>query len=264
MSNNRPNNPRAVAEAVSIMAWHDGFSGERAEAALSVDLNFRIGRVGGENDSPVRFRLRLRRAEVNVIKDPEGILEPVKSSVARPEIPKGQHTTKRTKSRNLSAGGGVAASGHGANVNVHAEGGANQSHEDIIEFQNECSKMEVTPKHGSDRIGFEITPVHGSFLEGPPWNATEPRLRLRDTNPGRELGQPPAPVVTIECLREDLEIFDVQCKNRKWKFNLLSREKQVATIQALREEIMEAGFTCGDLSEPFTRLVLADVVAEED
>jgi hypothetical protein len=64
MSNDQNNRKRAFAEVVTIEAWHRPFSAETSKADLHADVVFGTARVGGEADSPVRFRLRMKRADI--------------------------------------------------------------------------------------------------------------------------------------------------------------------------------------------------------
>jgi hypothetical protein len=73
MSDNSENRRRALAEVVSVDAWHEQFGHGVPKVDLHVDVVFENGRVGAEKESPVRFRLSVRQAEV-VILIPE--LEP--------------------------------------------------------------------------------------------------------------------------------------------------------------------------------------------
>src|SRR5882724_12023929 len=87
MTKNQNTPRRAFAEVVTVDAWHQSF-GETLKVDLHADVVFGIARVGGESESPVRFRLKVRRAEV-ILVIPES--EPVsvdKSSVSRdsPEL----------------------------------------------------------------------------------------------------------------------------------------------------------------------------------
>src|SRR5205823_1663756 len=87
MVTNSSNRRRAFAEIVSLDAWHEPFSEASSKVDLHADVVFETARVGGEDDSPVRFRLSMRRAEV-VIVIPEW--EPVgvdKASVSRDNPP---------------------------------------------------------------------------------------------------------------------------------------------------------------------------------
>lgn len=67
MSQNADNRKRAFADVVSIDAWHDSFSEAYASVDLHADVVFGTARVGGECDSPIRFRLSVKRAEVVIV-----------------------------------------------------------------------------------------------------------------------------------------------------------------------------------------------------
>jgi hypothetical protein len=67
MNTNSDNRKRAFADVVTIDAWHESFLEDHAKVDLHVDVVFGTARIGGESQSPVRFRLSAKRAEVVVI-----------------------------------------------------------------------------------------------------------------------------------------------------------------------------------------------------
>ena len=94
MVNNSENRRRAFADVVTIDAWHESFGPEVGTADLHADVVFGVARVGGETDSPVRFRLSIKRAEIIVL-IPES--EPVrvdKRSVSRDSPASKGHLTQ--------------------------------------------------------------------------------------------------------------------------------------------------------------------------
>lgn len=58
---------QALDEVVTLEARHEQFTASRKAVDLHVDVVFTTGRIGAEEDSNVRFRIRLRRAEVVVV-----------------------------------------------------------------------------------------------------------------------------------------------------------------------------------------------------
>jgi hypothetical protein len=87
MSRNLNNQKRAFADVVSIDAWHRPFDKKHPTVDLHAHVVFDTARVGGEPESPIRFRLSLRQAEV-ILVIPEN--EPVfvdRKSVARDAPP---------------------------------------------------------------------------------------------------------------------------------------------------------------------------------
>src|SRR2546423_71274 len=83
MSQNFDNRRRAFADVVSIDAWHPPFSDQVSRVDLHADVVFGTARIGGENESAVRFRLSVKRAEIVVVvpdSEPVGV---DRSSVSR-------------------------------------------------------------------------------------------------------------------------------------------------------------------------------------
>ena len=86
-------------------------------------------------------------------------------------------------------------------------------------------------------------------------------MRIRDSNYRRAHGEAPEIRIEIHCRRDDFIIEDIQFSDKNLGFfEKLTRNKQVVVEQYIKDELARAGFPCGDLSEPFTRLILADVV----
>lgn len=102
---NQDNRKRALAEVVAVDAWHQGFAQKVERVDLHVDVVFKSGRVGGEPGDDVRFRLRLKRAEVVVIVPPTEPAKIDKASVSRdaPQI-SAKATEKRQLNTKLAAG----------------------------------------------------------------------------------------------------------------------------------------------------------------
>ena len=63
MSQNFDNRKRSFADVVTIDAWHQAFDDQNSIVDLHADVVFGTARAGGETDSPVRFRLSVKRAE---------------------------------------------------------------------------------------------------------------------------------------------------------------------------------------------------------
>src|SRR5262245_5361428 len=83
MTESAVNRKRVFADVVSIDAWHPGFSARAPTVDLHADVVFRVARVGGEIESPIRFRLGLKRAELVLIIPPNEPVGIVKRTVAR-------------------------------------------------------------------------------------------------------------------------------------------------------------------------------------
>jgi len=254
----RSNNPRLFAETVTLDAWRSSFDDKKGEASLHIDVVFAHGgRVGG-GSAPIRFRLTLRRAEVHIVRDAGGVIDINRSSVFRskPLVPKG-YTVTKTKSR---VGGGLSGGLSGSSVNLSANAQAGKMTEVTKRLDDfETTILEVVHWKTERGYAFIISTRSDKGLKGQPWDATEPLMKIRDTNPNRKRGEPPEVRIEIHCLREDLIIEDIEFTSSKFPlWRSLSRQKQIAVEQYIKEELTRSGLPCGDLSEPFSRIVVGD------
>ena len=87
MSNNDANRKRILADVVTVDVWHSPFDENKGTADLHVDVVFDEGRMGGENESQVRFRLSLKKAELVLLLPPTEPIKIDKSTVARGTAP---------------------------------------------------------------------------------------------------------------------------------------------------------------------------------
>ena len=264
----RHNNPRVFAQTISIDAWRTQFDGERAEADLHIDVVFSEGRVGGKTEddyAPVRFRLSLKRAEVHVIRDSIGVIDIPPSSIARTPQPSGTETVVEKKKKHLSGKGKAAASSSALSASGEVEGCASTEMTKCLETSSDATLMKVSHRKTERGYAFVIAPKSSDRLDGVPWDADAPRMKLRDTKADRKRGEPPEILIEIHCLREDLIIEDVQFTDddvQLWE--RLTRNRQVVVEQYIKDELLRMGLPCGNLSDPFARLVMADVAPYGD
>lgn len=256
------NNPRVFAQTISLDAWRTKFNGETGVADLHIDVGFQEkGRVGGEG-SPVRFRLSLKRAEIHIIRDKENIIEINKASVRRAELPAPAARNKQS-TKDLKVEGKIEASVSQVALDLSASGKTEGSVAitETIQQIDKITAMQVTHWKTDSGYAFIISPSSSVSLKGQPWEADDRAMEIIDKNSQRKRGEPPEVRIEIHCLREDLIIEDIQFASKKLiAFPKLPRTKQVAVEQYIKDELARAGFPCGDLSDPFTRLILADVV----
>jgi len=256
------NNPRVFAQTIALDAWRKPFDGKRGEADLHIDVVFdERGRVGG-GGAPVRFRLSLKRAEVYVIRDSENVIEIDPSSVQRSDLPKpGKLRQVAEQKARLSGKVGGRLSATSADMSVEGKAEGSVAVTETFEQTENISAMEVIHWRTNNGYGFKIGARSGKALKGQPWAAKTRLLKIRDTNIARERGEPPEIRVEIHCLREDLLIEDVEFTDASFPtWARLSRKTQIAVEQYIKDELARAGLPCGDLSDPFTRIVLADAM----
>ena len=273
MSDNSENRRRALAEVVSVDAWHDEFSQKASKVDLHVDVVFDTGRVGGEEESPVRFRLNVKQADVVVV-IPE--LEPVfveKKSVSRdtPQL-QGQmtETIERTARGNVkgSVAGSISPTGLNAAAATEIGAEASVAASNKVEVTATLRLMVVTQSMTPDGYyRWSLRPSKGSVLRGRPWDAEQaPRLKIVDQRKDREKGIPPTVRVEIRCRREDLEITEINVKNETI-FEVAKRRagfrNRLAAAEAyIRDRLVREGLTIRNFDDSFGELTLANIIAE--
>ena len=263
MQDLRQNNPHAFSGTVSIDAWRTSFIGQNPEANLHIDVVFSTSRVGGNgNDehAAVRFRLSLRRAEIHIIRDRLGIIEIPPKSVARTAQPVGRAVTVSETERAAKLEGEVNLSAAHASAGLKAAGDASLRVTSKIEEAFDATQMKINHMKTPRGYAFRIEPSRGDRLDGQPWPADESRLRLRDTNPSRKFGDAPDVAIEAHCLREDLIIENVEFTDESiMSWNSLTRSKKIAVEQYIKDVLFNSGLPCGDMREPFSRIVLANI-----
>lgn len=265
----RPNNPRAFAEVVSIDVWRTPYAAGTAQADLHIDVGFFEGRLGADDltGSPVRFRMSLKRAEVHVIRDQGNFIDIPASSIARETVVAGRARTTTTQSKSIKGGAKAALTGGKPKLNLEAEVKGGTEITKRIEKDEEVGEMRIAHRKMPDGRGyvFTIQPAASRTLSGSPWDPSVPRMRLRDSKANRKRGDPPELTVQIHCKREDLHIEDIKIVDATiLNGGLLNRNKLIAVEQYIKKEILAMGLPCGDLSDSFATVILADAVSAEE
>ena len=269
-----PNQPKAnpFADILSLDGWL--MPGEEAgHHSLHADVVFSEGRLGGEEDSEVRFKLALKRAELVVIlsnTEPADILKP---SVSRdgPAI-EGKRTTDSSSEVSAGMSGGfelgASPAGVSGSAKVAAQGSAERKAKDHTTTVEKLGPIAV--KHTQTADGdhrWEMTPGVRKLLDGRPWDAAaKPRFTVIDL---RQPGSTSLPVVVhleIRCLREDLHISDISPKSKPTlKSFVESRfkdQKLFAAEAYILQKLTKSGLDVSDISEDYCRISLASAPVE--
>jgi hypothetical protein len=273
MSANADNRMRAFADVVSIDAWHDEFSTNRLHADLHADVVFGTARVGGETDSPIRFRLAIKRAEVVLI-IPE--LEPIsidRASVARDSpVFEGRRVETIERRSQLNAqgkgSGSISRENLGLSASVEGKAESDLSKSQKVEISSPVQLMLVTQSKTVE--GFYrwiITPAMEKTLEGRPWDAaSQPRLRIIDERKDRTKGLPPVVRIEVRCRREDLAIEDLQIKSKsiweKTKSRIGFRNRLAAAESYIRDRLRNEGLEVNNIEDRFGKVTLGSVIAQ--
>lgn len=273
MATNSDNRKRAFADVVSIEAWHDNFSEKVKRVNLHADVVFGTARMGGETDSPVRFRLSVKRAEIVVI-IPE--TEPVavdKKTVSRDSpdshgkitevVEQKSKTNSKAKvsaSLNPSAAKGSLSADYGIQTDL--------SKSQKVSVSGDLRFIVVTQSQTADgHYRWLVEPQYKATLSGRPWDASKhPRLTLIDKRKNPKDGIPPTVRVEVHCRKEDLVIEDLEIKDETiWeaaKAKAGFKNRLAAAESYIRKRLSEEGLEVKNLDDIFGRLTLASTSAE--
>lgn len=270
---NQDNRKRALAEIVAVDAWHQGFTQKVERVDLHVDVVFQSGRVGGEPGDDVRFRLRLKRAEVVVIVPPTEPAKIDKGSISRdaPQI-SAKATEKREISTKVAAGVKSKAkldqTGPGGGLNLTLDASAIRSKDAAVIITQSLQAMSVTQTETADGdYSWVVEPSVNKTLAGRPWDAGKaPRLKVVDQRQDRTKGIEPNIRIEVRCRREDLDITDITLKNQTawagFAKDPLGRNKVAAAEALIRTKLFQAGLVAGHLDDPFAQMTLCAAIAE--
>jgi hypothetical protein len=247
------NQKRLFADVVTVDAWHAPFGAEASTADLRVDAVFDVGRVGGEAEAPIRFRLGLRRAEVVVVISPTEPIEVLRQSVARETV---------CNPSQLGPGGLPV---RGATTGAQIQPPPASAPSEALPLIPEIGVIQSQDAEGNYR--WKLSPRGGEILIGRGWDApTSPRLTLRDTR--KSLTHVGASVrIEVRCRREDIHIFDIQSKDEGMDDAIRSvhgfENRRAAAEAYIRSALSREKLRFNNFDDPFGEVCIADVIAQE-
>lgn len=272
MATTLSNRRRAFADVVSIDAWTGDFS-KGTEVSFHADVVFGSARVGGEADAPVRFKLRVKRAEVVlVISDFEPVKVDPKTVFRGTPEPEVQISALEERSTNANARGafGVNASTSAIDgkVEIGASGETSITAKRRTETTSSARSMHVKQsKSAEGYYRWEIKANDQKTLDGRPWNSSEPNARLVDQRPEGSTSLPPSVRVEVRCRREDLVIDDLEVKNEglmsKIRRKAGYKNRMAAAVSYIRDELLKEGLHVANIEDAFGQLTLGSVIAHE-
>ncbi|MFC0199611.1 hypothetical protein [Paracoccus rhizosphaerae] len=272
---NRPdhNTHRSLRQLVAVEAWFSRSEVDANRYTLHANVTFDEERLGGGEGSNVLFKLSVKKCEVVFLTPSSGYFYVVPSSVRTPR-PLNPHAvqTSDTTTRKLGAGLGLSFSGTTPAVSGNIEAlGSREVNKTII------SNQEVSPYHELSKRSYD---GHRSWsldgrslpkrrLWGPVWDAhNEPRLTIIDRRPDiviqkdADMGFPPFSRIEVRCLREDIDIYDIEFKGEEEQNRIFKRPGQQARVKAaeayLKQQILLEGLRVGEMSDRYSELTICD------
>jgi len=270
MSQNMNNRRRAFADVVSLEAWHEELTTETKHVSLHVDASFGEAYYGGENESDIRFKLQIKRAELVLI-TPE--TEPIIVDPRTVErfIKDGKILKTLTQQKNLEVGSEVCVEGNisskpSGKVSAKGQAKAQVKVDEELKIEQEVSRFQIAQNKDEDGYyRWILTSNIGSYLKDKPWDPLE--TPLADISSRVNIDKVGSAVrLEIRCRREHLDIYDIKFKDEKKNKNIFSRNGSKERIRAaeafLREMFADEGLEAGEVSESLSILTLAAVTAE--
>lgn len=263
---------RALRQVISLDGWIANFDDDET-ATVHVDVVFREGKFGSDDTDRVRFRLALKRAEIVLFAPDSEPLRVIRSSVRRSPVQEGQ--TQQV----IDEVSGETRGKAGVSVKTALSTGGELSLEGEAR-RSITKRRELTEKVGGHfeqhfttvdgHPAWEICAIGLGQLSGAPWDAVDaPRLKVKRLADRNADGDKPTLRLEVRCLREDIEISDLELKEpdkQKWFSRRANRDVNLAAAeQVIKEELLSAGFLrVSDLSEKHGELMIADLIVSED
>jgi len=272
MATNNPYDNKSItlAGVVSVDAWYKKFSETCQKADFFMHVRFKDGVFGGLVEHPVSFRIRLKNANISIV--PEEPIQVPRHHVRRDRI---EVEVKRITEGRVAASGHIAGKAEGemsligGDAKVSGESGGRMEGELSDGYSvTKVSHSGMTIEHSIDDKGFNcwsFAPVAGPHLLGQAFKKNDVLLKM--THEGDVPKIPPVVKVQVSCLREDIDVVDLEVKEERR--GMLSRGMGTEQKLKLVEEMIKTALIEGGLSfegemDQVSKVQVADVTAVEE
>ncbi len=267
MNNNRS---RVLSEVVSLDAWHGPIESNSTSSSVSVEINFKEGRIGGgDEDFPFTFKLSLKRALLKLRL--ESPLKIDRTSIAR-NIPDAQvkHTelitARNQATAEVKAGGKINPALFTAALSGQVETSTEVSKQEEMSVVRTVPPILVSSEpRNQNEYCWTLEPTYLPYLMGQPWDpVNDPRLLAKyDYN---KIGKiDPVIEATLTCAFEDIEIDDILPKDetlQKRVSNFWKGDTRMsAAKQHLKTVLQNYDLEPGSMDNRFASLLVASVIA---
>ena len=268
------NRKRGLSDVVGIEAWHASFDEGRSNVALHIDVVFQTGRLGGNPQDRVRFKLGLKRAQIVVVIPPgEPARVDAQSVVRDSPITSGEIIQRTASARRVGAGANIRGSlGTKSHVSgsIDLEAEASSERQKSVQITESISHMKVVHMKNDEQFHrWLISPTVASALDGRPWDSGIPRLQLIDTREFPTQVMAPAVRIEVRCMIEDLEITEITLKDKSlWERVVAApnhRNKMAAAEAYIRNYLYRDGLIKKDSSDEidqYAQITVAATIAE--
>jgi len=249
-NNSNSNRLISLAGVVAVEAWYERFKEDCKETDFFLHVKFQDGLFGASPEHPVRFKIRLKNANVSIV--PEEPLKVPRKHVRRDRIE--VEARRVTESR-------LAGSGHADAARIEGE-------KSDLTTVSQVSHSGMTIEHSTDDQGYNswsFAPIAGPHLKGQAFNETEPLLKVKHEGDLSKI--PPVVKVHVSCLREDIDIIDLEVKEPKQSFlhrGMGEEQKLKLVEEMIKESLVEGGLMFEGEMDKVSKVQIADVIAAEE
>jgi len=257
---------RIFESVVSVDAWRTTFDPDTNQARVHVDVSFLRGKLGDEPESPIRFEVALKRAEIIFVIPANEPIVVVQSSVKREQPLKVK--SELTQSRESSAKAGAAANlNTKTGLSVDAVAGASKGHstkESLTSSSETGAIAWAQSRRANGQYLWELAPKTAKHLLGKVWDpVAEPLLSVRSTGNSKIEA---VARVEIRCRREDLSIYNLKTKNEttiQWLVSGTIFDNKMAAAEAFVINALSArNLDIRNFNDPFGEILLADMMVQ--
>lgn len=259
------NSQRILKNLVSIEAWHKELETVNQISPLTVDLVFQEALFGDNSTDKVRFRVRLKKAELVIKLDQSGNLVVPNDSVRRDAMSLKGRTVQAlsTSSQNELKGhaeASISESGFNAKLNAKAASEIVRSESTLTDFEIEHGSISKEHFKEDGNHCWRFEPLVSELLYGNAWDGPAKLLELKTKYPS-QIGD--AVIVEVKCRREDIEVLDVESQNgHVWRLIPKTQKEKLALIhEIVRDELSELNLGDPDLENDFAQVTVASIVA---
>ncbi|WP_340271389.1 hypothetical protein [Sulfitobacter pontiacus] len=268
------NRHRTLQELVSVNAWFVQDKERPTRFTLHADVSFNEERLGGGEETNVIFKLAVKRCDI--IFEPPSVdpfrVDPATVRMPQPLNPKSvletSTTVKKAGGRATLRLNPLTPSGE-----ISADVGYEKGNTTTVTSQQDAGMYREMWKKVRGNHAWSVSgkDLENGRLAGPVFDGkNDPRLTLLDGRPesqrARDFAQNniPVAVVRVRCLREDIDIYDIQLTKPE-KQSLFSKgkgqdEKMLVAREVLKEALLREGLVAGDIStNPYAEMTICDV-----
>ena len=266
-ANNNHNLGSIFDPIVSLEAWRTKCDAENV-GNVHVDITFLEASLGDETESKVRFQASLKRAVIKVYVSKRDPIKVVRESVDRGKILRNNIEVSERQKTDFIVRGDVslAATPQVIHANAQLGGGIETERQETTTASKIIGSHNIEQYVRDEMYCWEITPRSNTALLGKIWDAVvEPRLSIMTSNATAQSADCEVRVL-VECRRQDIEIRNVELKDKKLSLPVLRGTKNNVTAAeaVIKKLIHDKGFAVDNFSEPFSSVILTSIAVPEE